>query len=535
MLPPPPSLPRSTTSDMAFVSAPPSSFVPRPFFSSHRSIKPTSHCTTTSSPILSLGEALTDPSSETQPIPTPVLRRGPLSAIIDLIRRDSGNLRYSPKYGPVYETTSLGRTVTIISDLEAITQIYRNNEVFVSSDGAWPPSMEALFGSSTLFVTEGEQHDTRRAIVQPAFSPTMFRNYFTPTLHSTYRLWDDVSQHLDQKRSVPFLPLVKDHFLRIIIAVTTGLEMNQADQSTFRRLRNLYFRFENGMIPLGLTYNNAFAAREELLAFYDDIIRERLVRDANIIDNLRASGDNIAKASFSELKQSSIDILTVAIARSPLNTGTNQEQDSNELNKVAELMLLLWFAGFSTQATTMASCVMELGFDDTIRDRLKAEQDEIMGRSGSNDVTLNQVDKEMPLLDSYINEVLRLYPAVATMPRRATRDTLVCGHLVKKDALIGLDSWWAQRDPKYFEDSQTLKIDRFMGSKAPQTVSYGAKGGAHYCIGAALAKINLKTTLAVLLREYELELDTQQTRRYVSFPGVQPASQVRVVKCKRSD
>ena len=481
-------------------------------------------------------KVVTKPSPGKSPVPTPVLNR-PFGVIIDLLRRDSGNLIYSPKYGPVYKTKLMGNTITIVSDLKAVAEMYSDNDTFASSEGAWPTTMETLFGPKTLFIIDGEKHEKKRAVVQPAFSPMFLPSYFPPILESSRLLWDQVSADLETNKSVTVLQYLKDHYLRVIIRITTGLEMSEADKEDFLRLRDLYVNIESGIFTFtfGPTWKKALSAREDLLQFYARIIRERLVRDAVIIDTLRESGDEIASVARKYMKGGAVDILTVAIARSPLKTGNDQELDPVELNEVAELMLLLWFAGYSTQSTTTSSCVLQMGLDESIRTQLKAEQDALMASSGTDELTATQVMREMPLLDSYVNEILRLYPAVATIPRRVTNDTMICGHLVKKGSIVGLDSWWAQRDPQYFDNADQLKIDRFMGRDAPMTVSFGSRGGIHYCLGAALVKVNLKTTLAVLLREYDFELDEQQSRKYVSFPAVQPASGVKIVKCKRKE
>ena len=477
---------------------------------------------------------VTEPSEERAPVPTPVLNR-PFGPIVDLLRRDSGNLIYSPKYGPVYKSQLIGKPITIVSDIKAIVEIYNDSDTFVSSDGAWPATFESLFGPKTLFIIDGEKHEKKRAVVQPAFTPTFFPSYFAPILQSSRLLWDQVSADLETNKSTTLLSLLKEHYLRIIIRITTGLDVSKDNREEFLRLRELYVNLESGFytVPFGPIWKKALSARENLLDFYERIIRERLVRDAVIIDRLRESGDGIASVARKYMKGGAIDMLTVAIARSPLKRGNDQELDPVELNEIAELMMLLWFAGYSTQATTTSSCVLQLGLDESIRTQLKAEQDALMASSGTDELTVTQVMREMPLLDSYVNEIMRLYPALATFPRRVMKDTMICGHLVKKGSTVGMDFWGAQRDPQYFKNGDEIMIDRFMGRDAPMTVTFGSRGGSHHCLGEALAMVNVKTTIAVLLREYDMELDQRQSRKYVSFPTIQPVSGVKAVKCKR--
>lgn len=47
--------------------------------------------------------------------------------------------------------------------------------------------------------------------------------------------------------------------------------------------------------------------------------------------------------------------------------------------------------------------------------------------------------------------------------------------------------------------------------------------------------MSIKTMLATLLREFEIEIDKEQKKNYVMIPERQPASGVRVVRCVKKD
>lgn len=99
------------------------------------------------------------------------------------------------------------------------------------------------------------------------------------------------------------------------------------------------------------------------------------------------------------------------------------------------------------------------------------------------------VDGLDPSDPALITELLRLDGPVQATARTATRDHLVGGVEIGygQTALVVVAA--ANRDPAVFEEPDQLRLGR--GGPAPLTFGYGA----HYCLGAALAR--LETTVAL--------------------------------------
>lgn len=234
--------------------------------------------------------------------------------------------------------------------------------------------------------------------------------------------------------------------------------------------------------PWGPWWDNVTRSRDELLHCYMNMICEKLVRSKDKIEKFRAAGEDMASVTKNKLKTGDLDILTVAIALSSLETGEGKVHDREVLQELAYTILFIWFAGHSTKSSTTACCVMQMGMNESIRDRLQAEQQKIMEEHGR-ELTFDQVQKEMALLDSYLTEILRLNPPASTVLRKVKNDVLAHGHLLKQDDVIGLDIIGSLRDEKYYSDAETFKVERFMpGSTEPSSkvMAFGAAGGMHY-------------------------------------------------------
>ena len=100
------------------------------------------------------------------------------------------------------------------------------------------------------------------------------------------------------------------------------------------------------------------------------------------------------------------------------------------------------------------------------------------------------------LIPSAVEESLRMFPAFAHFRRTATRDTELQGQPIRAGDKVVM--WYASsnRDESRFEDP-----DRFDVARAPEHQAFGA-GGRHYCLGTALARLELRILFEETLRRF---------------------------------
>jgi cholest-4-en-3-one 26-monooxygenase len=98
------------------------------------------------------------------------------------------------------------------------------------------------------------------------------------------------------------------------------------------------------------------------------------------------------------------------------------------------------------------------------------------------------------LLDSAIEEILRWATPVIHFRRTATRDTEIGGQAVAEGDAVLMFYTSANRDEAVFEDP-----DRFDITRDPnEHIAFGG-GGAHHCLGANLARLELQIIFKELL------------------------------------
>jgi cytochrome P450 len=103
---------------------------------------------------------------------------------------------------------------------------------------------------------------------------------------------------------------------------------------------------------------------------------------------------------------------------------------------------------------------------------------------------------EPALISSAVEESLRMFPAFAHFRRTATRDTELNGAKIREGDKVVMWYVSSNRDETRYEDP-----DRFDVRRNPEHQAFGA-GGRHFCLGTALARLELNILLEETLARY---------------------------------
>jgi cytochrome P450 len=100
------------------------------------------------------------------------------------------------------------------------------------------------------------------------------------------------------------------------------------------------------------------------------------------------------------------------------------------------------------------------------------------------------------LIPAAVEESLRMFPAFAHFRRTATCDTELHGQKIRKGDKVAMWYVSSNRDETRYEDP-----DRFDLRRECEHQAFGA-GGRHFCLGTALARLELKIMLEETLRRF---------------------------------
>ncbi len=119
-----------------------------------------------------------------------------------------------------------------------------------------------------------------------------------------------------------------------------------------------------------------------------------------------------------------------------------------------------------------------------------------------------EVAKDRSLVPNTIEELLRFEPPGPHVARYVTEDLEYHGHVVPAGSALLLMVAAGNRDERRFEDPDRFDIHREIG----QSLTFGY--GAHYCLGAALARIEGRVALDEVLNRWPAwGVDLEAARR----------------------
>ena len=163
--------------------------------------------------------------------------------------------------------------------------------------------------------------------------------------------------------------------------------------------------------------------------------------------------------------------------------------------ELLSLVMLILGAGHETTTNLIANAVLALLRNPVERRRLQDDP---------------------ALIGSAVEEFLRFDSPVQMTDRVATIDCEVAGRPIRKGAVVALLLGAANRDPARFADPDRLDLGR------PDNHHLSFGHGAHFCLGAALARVEAQITIATLLRRFpdlDGERDPREWKRSLVLRG----------------
>lgn len=353
------------------------------------------------------------------------------------------------EYGPVCRVEPGGRFDFVISGFAAANQLLRDPCVRVVDETrmSYVPTWEehptqAIFMNSVVF-TNGDRHMRMRK---------MFSSVFTP------------------RRVTRLEPAVE----RIVADRLDRLAGLTADGSPVEFMREFCYPVPSDVLgellgvpekdrswykPLAATLGVVLelgGATEENTRVADDASRQLLAYFAELAEQRRADPR---------------DDLVTALAQA-MDTGVSKVSPEELLAN----LVVLFNAGFVTTTHLLGNGLSLLLDHPEALTRLRAEP---------------------ALAPAYIEEMLRLEGPIHFMIRWASADTEVAGVPIPKGSRVIVLLAAGNRDPNRFPDPDRFDPDR----SDNQILSFGL--GAHFCLGAALARLEGERAFTMLLDRFD--------------------------------
>ncbi|CAL1376744.1 unnamed protein product [Linum trigynum] len=175
-------------------------------------------------------------------------------------------------------------------------------------------------------------------------------------------------------------------------------------------------------------------------------------------------------------------------------------------DNIKAVILDIFGAGSDTAATALEWAMSEMVKNPKILQKAQTEVREVFRLKGDVDIALLG---ELHYLKLVIKETLRLHPPGPFLVRMCNEDCVINGFEIKAKTTVLVNSWAIGRDPKFWEDPEEFRPERFFDNSIDfkglnfEFLPFGA--GRRICPGIDFATATIEITLAKLLYHFDLK------------------------------
>jgi cytochrome P450 len=323
-----------------------------------------------------------------------------------------------------------------------VQQANRDWETFSAH---WGPSIlrtpEGMEGH-TLVSSDPSAHTRLRRLINAGFTPRMVEKLDERIREYTVRILDSVIEHGGE---IDFVRDVANELPMLMIAEIMGIP--EPDRPRIFGLIDTTFR--SGDPQNDLTDDDNLAATIALYQYAQDLGA----------DKRREPREDVwSKLALAQIERETGDVGSLTV------------------DELDQFFIILSIAGSETTRNAITSGIMALAENPDEFERLRSDP---------------------TLLDPATEEIIRWSSPVTMFARQATRDVEVGGRTISAGERVTM--WYpsANRDEDVFEDPFRFDISR----QPNPHVSFGG-GGVHFCLGANLAKREVRIMFEEISRRF---------------------------------
>jgi cytochrome P450 family 142 subfamily A polypeptide 1 len=337
--------------------------------------------------------------------------------------------------------------VWVITRFDDVSYVSKHQELFTSAEGVRPNNPAKI-----TLIDEGEpRHGQLRKLLNKGFTPRMVKK-----LEAVFRdITRDAIDAVAHKGQCDFVEDIAVPLPLLLIAEMIGIR--KEDHGRFHQWSDAMIAADGRMDDPVVT-GKAAQAFMEYSTYVSEIIADRRENP---------------KDDFVSILTSADDDGVLGTMDQQLHAGLSSEEHLARAN--SELMMIL--------------VLLLVAGNETTRN----------GISGGMNLLIQHPEARQRLIDDpslipgAVEEMVRMVSPVRSFGRTATQDTELRGVQIKKGERVLMIYGTANRDPEQFENPDVFDIER-----NPHHVGFGL--GSHFCLGANLARMEMRVAFEELLR-----------------------------------
>lgn len=341
--------------------------------------------------------------------------------------------------------------------------------------------VEGLLGQG-LLISEGDFWRRQRRLAQPAFQRARINEYTSTMSDSTLRHVQEWRDGEERDMAAEMMALTLNVAVRTLFGTTLSAEAQQVGRSMTFLMRYQLGRLRSPFrIPESWpTPRNKRALRER--NFLDSLVY-------GFIEERRAQGNSNHHHDLLALLMSAMD------------------EDGTQMTakQLRDETMTLFLAGHETTAQALAWTWYLLAENPAAEARLYEELRSVLNGRPPEPSDFSK----LPYLYALLHEVMRLYPPAYITARTSIEQSQIGGYEFPAGSTILMSQWVMHRDPRYFDDPETFRPERWLDGLAdrlPAGAYFPFGDGPRRCIGQGFAMMEAAIVIGTLAQRFQFRL-----------------------------
>lgn len=395
------------------------------------------------------------------------------------------------EYGDIFtlELGALGSTV-FFADPQAIEQIFKSHP-YLFECHQFNVSYRDLMGNNALFLQDGAAHKRLRRIMMPPFHHERVQIYS----EQIAQLAENLAEPWSKGKLIKVRRQMHELALEILMKIVfgTGEAPGQTIEEWFK---DKVFSESKGWKPW-FNYSKLQTKIRELIAA--EIAKRETTQQeyqTDLLDWLRQSTDEQGE---------------------PLTAEELQDQ-----------ILTLMITAVDPVAMSLTWALYWIHKLPQVKAKLTKEINELEGKIDPLTVS------RLPYLSAVCQETLRLHPILPTVSgRRLTKEMEIGGYTFAEGITLAPCAYLVHHREELYPEPYSFNPERFLERQYGPYEYFPFGGGNRTCLGSALAPLEMKLVIAILLARHDFALldeEIPETVRYGTLVAPDQSFQLLVTK-----
>ena len=407
--------------------------------------------------------------------------------------------------GVAAEASNFGNRIAVsLFDAKLIKEFYSKQSNYVKIKPS--PATQTLMGTG-LLLAEGDLWKTHRKIISSKFHFEFLKDNILNIVSTTREFLCELSKASMSKVSI----------------------LDEAQKITGEVVGRIFFgehlnNYKIQGLPLTLYFARLMARATGgfkgnyliMLAFITGVNLERIPSYKKFMDEVREFKQlcfNIVK----DRKNSHVkgtDLLGLLLETQNAENPEDRFSDEDIINE----FITFFLAGMDTTGHLIAMSLYLLEQNPHSLEKLRQEVDTFYPKDKL--VTVDELN-QMDYMQCVLKETLRLYsPAPIIFPRLAQIDHTIGDLQIKKGSSVRPTPLYNYSNPKYFEEPEKFKPERWMNKMEQNLEPYvyvPFSAGPRNCIGQHLALMEAKIIVSEFIRKFRYNLTDRDFKLVMTF------------------